>query len=172
VNRRGGDGAAPRPARVRAGAPAARGPGAGNNQAPVGPPRPQSSGLNDKDLEQFREMLLEKHRQLVGDVGGLQDEALSKNRQDAAGDLSKQPIHMADIGSDNYAQELTLGLIEGERALLREIEDALDRIDRGTYGVCTATGQAIGKARLRATPWTKYCYEYMMEQEKRQRRGL
>ncbi|MBW7905913.1 MAG: TraR/DksA C4-type zinc finger protein [Phycisphaerae bacterium] len=114
-------------------------------------------------------MLLEKRRQLAGDVGGLQNEALKNNRREASGDLSNMPLHMADVGSDNYEQELTLGLIEGERALLGEIVEALERIDKGTYGVCLATGQPISKARLNATPWTKYCYEYMLAQENRQR---
>lgn len=126
-----------------------------------------SSGLTSRDLEHFRQILLEKRRQLLGDVGGLQDEALSK---DASGDLSNMPLHMADVGTDNYEQEFTLGLIQGERQLLREIEEALQRIEQKTYGICAATGQAIGKARLNATPWTKYCYEYMLAQERRQGR--
>jgi RNA polymerase-binding protein DksA len=128
-------------------------------------PKRVKSGLNAKDLEQFRELLLEKRAQLAGDVNTMQHEALSRNRQDAAGDLSTMPIHMADIGSDNYEQEFTLGLIEGERALLREIDEALQRIEQGTYGVCLATGQPIGKARLKAQPWAKYCYEYMIARE-------
>ena len=87
-------------------------------------------------------------------------------RQDAAGDLSSMPIHMADIGTDNYEQEFTLGLIESERALLQEIEDALQRIVDKTYGLCVATGMPIGKKRLKASPWSKYSYEYKLAQEK------
>jgi RNA polymerase-binding protein DksA len=139
----------------------------GGGAAPQG-----GSGLSARDIEHFREMLLEKRRELVGDVGRLQAEALNRNRREAAGDLSTMPIHMADLGTDNYEQEFTLGLIEGERALLREIDEALARIENGTYGVCLATGRPIGKARLKATPWAKYCYEYMLAQEKRQRRGI
>jgi DnaK suppressor protein len=121
--------------------------------------------LRKRDLEQFRELLLAKRAQLVGDVSTLQEQALSANRQDAAGDLSSMPIHMADLGSDNYEKEFTLGLIESERTLLREIDEALARIDAGTYGVCQATGRPIGKARLKAQPWVKYCYEYVLAQE-------
>ncbi|MBI5866241.1 MAG: TraR/DksA C4-type zinc finger protein [Planctomycetes bacterium] len=106
---------------------------------------------------------------MVGDVTTMRNEALSKNRQDAAGDLSNMPLHMADVGTDNYEQEFTLGLIESERQTLREIEEALDRIHKGTFGVCAATGKPIGKARLRATPWAKYCYEYVLEQERGRR---
>ena len=121
--------------------------------------------LSAKDLEQFRELLLQKRAELAGDVLMLQDGALNLNRQDAAGDLSSMPIHMADLGSDNYEKEFTLGLIEGERELLREIDAALGRIQDGTYGVCEATGRPISKARLKARPWARYCYEYVLAQE-------
>ena len=87
-------------------------------------------------------------------------------RTDSAGDMSSMPIHMADIGTDNYEQEFTLGLIESERAILQEIEDALHRMVDKTYGLCVGTGMPIGKKRLRANPWAKYSYEYKLAQEK------
>ena len=117
-------------------------------------------------------MLLHKRAEILGDVNTLQGETLHVNRQDAAGDLSTMPIHMADLGSDNYELEFTLGLIEGERAILKEIDEALDRVREGSYGLCLATGNPIGKARLRAKPWAKYCYEYTLAQEKGRVRGL
>ncbi|MFQ5805425.1 MAG: TraR/DksA family transcriptional regulator [Phycisphaerae bacterium] len=131
-------------------------------------PRKKSGFLRKKDLAQFRELLLAKRAELIGDVSTLQSQALSKNRRDASGDLSSMPIHMADLGTDNYEKEFTLGLIEGERALLREIDEALARIGAGTYGICEATGKPIGKARLKARPWAKFCYEYVLAQEKGQ----
>jgi RNA polymerase-binding protein DksA len=127
------------------------------------------SGLSKKELLEFREILLQRRAQLVGDVTTMRDEALSRNRQDAAGDLSNMPLHMADVGTDNYEQEFTLGLIESERQILREIDDALLRIKSGTFGVCAATGQPIGRARLRATPWAKYCYDYVIANERGRR---
>lgn len=138
---------------------------------PVKPVLRADSGLSKKELEQFRQMLLHKRAELVGDVTTLRDEALGKNRQDAAGDLSNMPLHMADLGTDNYEQEFALGLIESERAMLREIDEALARIASGTYGVCEATGQPIGKARLHAKPWAKHCYEYVLAQERGRFRG-
>ena len=129
------------------------------------PPKRLVTRLSAKDLDQFHQLLLNKRAELVGDVSTLQNQALSNNRRDAAGDLSSMPIHMADLGSDNYEKEFTLGLIESERTLLREIDEALARIDNRTYGICEATGQSIGKARLKAQPWVKYCYEYMLAQE-------
>lgn len=111
-------------------------------------------------------MLLEKRREILHNVSEIEDEALKKSRLDAAGDLSSMPIHMADIGTDNYEQEFALGLMDSERQLLREIDDALGRVEEGTYGICEGTGKSIPKARLEAQPWARYGVEYarMMEQ--------
>jgi RNA polymerase-binding transcription factor DksA len=83
----------------------------------------------------------------------MEDETLHKERTD----LSSMPIHMADMGSDSFELENTLGLMDSERRILREIEDALDRIERGTYGICEGGGEFISKARLEAIPWARYC---------------
>jgi len=72
---------------------------------------------------------------------------------------------MADVGTDNYEQEFTLGLLESERQLLREIDEAINRLAEGTYGICMGTGQTISKARLRAKPWAKFCIEYARKLE-------
>ena len=120
--------------------------------------------LTARELEEFRQMLLQKRQELVGDVNHLEDEAI-RMRQQGGSSTSSMPIHMADIGSDTWEQELTLGLIENERGLLREIDEALQRIEEGTYGVCVATGKPITKARLRAKPWAKYCIEYARKRE-------
>jgi RNA polymerase-binding protein DksA len=111
-------------------------------------------------------LLLEKRAELVGDVNSIESEALKKSRLDAAGDLSSMPIHMADLGTDNFEQEFALGLMDSERKILAEINDALRRIDNGVYGICEGTGKPIGKARLKASPWARYCIKYatMVEQ--------
>lgn len=122
--------------------------------------------LSKAELLEFRQILLEKRRAIIGDMNGIEAEALHTNRQDGSGDLSNMPTHPADIGTDNFEQEFTLGLLESERTLLTEINAALDRIDGGTYGVCVGTGQPIGVARLRARPWAKYCIDYARKLEK------
>jgi RNA polymerase-binding protein DksA len=121
--------------------------------------------LSAADIERFKQILLEKRHEIVGDVTEIQDEALKKSRLDASGDLSSMPIHMADIGTDNYEQEFALGLLDGERKLLREIDEALERIEQGTYGICIATDKPIAIARLEAKPWAKYCVEYARKLE-------
>ena len=122
--------------------------------------------LTAADIKRFEKMLLEKRVEIVGDVNEMHDEALKKSRLDASGDLSSMPIHMADIGTDNYEQEFALELMDSERKLLREIDDALQRIENQTYGICEGTGEPIPKARFEAQPWARYCVEYarMLEQ--------
>ena len=121
----------------------------------------QLSPLTAADIEYFKQILLLKRREIVGDVNEIQNKALKKSRTDASGDLSSMPIHMADIGTDNYEQEFALGLMDSERKLLKETDDALQRIENKTYGICEGTGKPIQKARLKAQPWAKYCVEYM-----------
>jgi RNA polymerase-binding protein DksA len=121
-----------------------------------------NSGLSRKDLLEYRAMLLEKRAEIVGDVKGMESA-----RSASLDDLAHMPLHMADIGTDTFEQEFTLGLIESERRLLNEINDALRRMEDKTYGVCLASGQPIGKARLEFKPWAKYCIEVARLREKR-----
>ena len=137
--------------------------------APISKPIPKTK-LSEAELEKFKDLLWEKRKQLAGDVNSLANEALGKNRSTAAGDLSMMPIHMADIGTDNYEQEFTIGLMEGERETIKEIDAALMRIKNGTYGVCEATHKQILKQRLRAKPWARYCIKYKLAEEKAKRR--
>ncbi len=129
-------------------------------------PRTKKSRLSAANIEHFKQLLLQKRREIISNVNEMEDETLKKSRLDASGDLSSMPIHMADIGTDNYEQEFALGLMDSERKLLRETDDALQRIEQGTYGICEGTGKQIPKARLEAQPWARYCIEYarMLEQ--------
>jgi RNA polymerase-binding protein DksA len=136
------------------------------SRAKVSSTRTKKRSLTSADVKHFKQILLEKRREILNNVNEIEDEALKKSRIDASGDLSSMPIHMADIGTDNYEQEFALGLMDSERKLLREIDEALGRIDKQTYGVCEGTGKQIPKARLEAQPWAKFCVEYarMLEQ--------
>jgi DnaK suppressor protein len=138
-------------------------------QEPVptdGKPRKNQAGLTARELEHFRDLLLEKRREIVGDLSSMEREAL---RSGVAG-LSSLPVHMADMGTDNYEQEFTLGLVEKDRTLLREINAALGKIQNGTYGLCEGTGLPINKVRLEAQPWTRYSIEHARVLERQ--RGL
>ena len=128
--------------------------------------RTPKTRLSSADLQHYRGLLLQKRREILGNVSEIEGEALRKSRLDASGDLSSMPIHMADLGTDNFEQEFSLELMDSERRLLVEIDDALNRITAGTYGICEGTGKPITKARLEAQPWARYSVEYatMIEQ--------
>ena len=91
------------------------------------------------ELEQFRKMLRERRAVLSGFVNRMQDEALNKSRDDSGGDFN----HMADMGTDNYDQEFTLGLIENEEDEVRAIDLALKKIVDGTFGLCESCGSKL-----------------------------
>lgn len=122
--------------------------------------RKGKSPLSAAELKHFRTELLQKRREILLNMTEIEGETLRKSRGDATGDLSSMPIHMADLGTDNYQQEFSLGLMDSERRLLVEIDDAMNRIENGTYGICEGTGKPIPKARLEAQPWARYCVEY------------
>jgi RNA polymerase-binding protein DksA len=126
----------------------------------------EQTKLTAKELEYFKQLLLAKRRELVGNVNEMENGALKKSRLDASGDLSSMPIHMADLGTDNYEQEFALGLMDSERKLLVEIDEALANIEQGSYGICQGTGKPISKARLKAKPWAKYSVEYARKLER------
>src|SRR5437763_15602542 len=112
--------------------------------------------MNSTEMSTYRHQLLALRNQLNGDVSHLSDEALRKNG-DAGGGLSNTPIHMADLGTDNFEQEFTLSLIQNEEQVLVEIAEALNRINQGAYGKCEECGAPIPKARLQALPYTRHC---------------
>ncbi len=117
------------------------------------------------ELAQYKRILLDLRQKLADNVNSMEDEALGKSRQDASGDLSNVPIHMADVGTDNYDRDLTIGLIQNGEEELRAIDEALERIGDKTYGSCVECEKKISKARLTALPYVKNCIECQREEE-------
>ncbi|MBL8763854.1 MAG: TraR/DksA C4-type zinc finger protein [Phycisphaerae bacterium] len=119
--------------------------------------------LTKKELDRYREILRRKRAELVGDVSTMETEALTGS----SGSLSHLPQHMADQGSETFDQALSLDLAKVDRNLIREIDEALARIEAGTFGVCELTGKPIAKDRLEELPWTRYSIEAARELERR-----
>ena len=124
------------------------------------------TSLNAKQLRDYRDSLMKYRARLLIDLGAIEKEALDANT-----DSSHMPIHMADVGSDAYDQDLKLGMAASERTRINDIEEALVRIKKKTYGVCHLTGSTIPEARLRAKPWAKYTRESAEIIERRNRRS-
>lgn len=125
--------------------------------------KPHKTPFDKKTLDRFRQILLRKRAELVGDVSNLETEAL----QGQSGSLSHLPQHMAEQGSDAAGQSLSLDLAAADRRLIKEIDDALARIENGTYGVCEVTGKPIKVERLEELPWARYSIEAARELERR-----
>ena len=113
--------------------------------------------MKKSEMKVYKERLLLLRARLRGDVNAMAEAALSKTRSEASGDLSSMPIHMADVGSDNYEQEFTLSLMQSEEETLDQIEAALERIEDGVYGSCVECDGRIPKTRLNAIPQTPFC---------------
>ncbi|MHC4071103.1 MAG: TraR/DksA family transcriptional regulator [Planctomycetota bacterium] len=109
--------------------------------------------LSNAEIRKLNDALLAKRNEILGSVTEMESEALRRDRTD----LSNMPLHMADVGSDNYEIENMLGLMDSEKRILMEINGALDRIESGTYGICESGGERIPKKRLEAIPWARYC---------------
>lgn len=125
----------------------------------------KKSPLTKAKLEKYRLLLLAKRAELFGDVESMENEAL----RSGTGGLSHTPQHIAEQGSDSYDQTLSLNLAAKDRRLIKEIDDALKRIEEGTYGLCEMTSQPIPEDRLDELPWARYTIEAAREIE---RRGL
>ena len=113
--------------------------------------------MKKTEMRPYKESLLQLRARLRGDVTAMAEAALSKTRTEASGDLSSMPIHMADVGTDNYEQEFTLSLLQNEEETLDQIEAALERIEDGIYGSCVECDGRITKTRLNAIPYTPFC---------------
>jgi len=121
--------------------------------------------MNRVELNEYKARLLALQARMAGDVNQLHENSLRKSRSEANGDLSSMPIHMADIGSDNYEQEFSLSLMENEGVALAKIQASLEQIENGTYGACEECGAKIPKTRLNAIPYTTLCVKCASQQE-------
>lgn len=123
--------------------------------------------LNKKDLEQFRKLILKKKEEILSEIKHISEETLKKSQKDAAGDISAYTYHMADVATDTYDREFSLGLASNESKLIYEVDDALKRIDEGTYGICESCKQLIAKIRLKAIPYCRLCLKCQERKEKK-----
>jgi DnaK suppressor protein len=111
--------------------------------------------MKKSESKVYKQQLLALRARLRGDVNHLTQSAL--NHGENGGDLARMPIHMADIGSENFDQEFSLNLLENDEDALNSIENALERIEDGTYGECEECNCKIPKLRLDAIPFVAYC---------------
>ncbi len=115
--------------------------------------------LGEEQIEHYRALLQEKRKEIAGDYAQLEQEADRLGGVSGGGSTSNAPTHPADEATDNYEWNLAEGLAESERALLTAIDEALTRMDAGSYGICRHCGKRISEERLEAKPWSQYCVD-------------
>jgi len=122
--------------------------------------------MTEQQQQTYRERLLALGDRLKGDVSGLRATALRGIGGEASGSLSNAPLHLADLATDTFEQEVAIGLLENQQEVLGAIGTALDRLDAGTYGRCERCGMPIKEGRLMALPYTSYCVTCQAQVEK------
>jgi RNA polymerase-binding transcription factor DksA len=124
------------------------------------------SKLPAKDLKVYKDLLLKLRDRIVDEISFLANDSLNRSQKDASGDLSSYSFHMADQGTDNFDREFAANLLSSEQDVLYEIDEALRRIDQGTYGICEMSGKPIEKERLKVLPFARYSVAVQSEMER------
>jgi RNA polymerase-binding transcription factor DksA len=86
--------------------------------------------------------------------------------KESAQEIAGYSLHMADSGTDNFDRDFALSLLSSDQDAIYEIEEALKRIERGTYGTCELTNKPIPKARLEAIPWARFTVQAQAQLER------
>lgn len=121
---------------------------------------------NKKELLEFKKLILKKKDEIVDQINHISADTLKKSPKEASGDISGYTYHMADIATDTYDREFSMSLASNDRALFYELEDALKKIEDGSYGTCEECKNAITKVRLKAIPYGRLCLKCQEKKEK------
>ena len=119
--------------------------------------------INPK-FEPYKKLLLKIKEQIAGDILGLSEDN-NGSGNDRGGDVSGHALHMADVATDMYDREFTLGLAATDRELLYQVNEALGRIEEGNYGLCAICKKPIPATRLKAIPHAQTCLKCQEAQE-------
>jgi RNA polymerase-binding transcription factor DksA len=110
------------------------------------------------EWQKYYQHLLELRERLLRQMNGLAKES--------AEEMSTYSLHMADSGTDNFDRDFALSLLSSDQDAVYEIEEALKRIEKNTYGICELTGKPIPRARLDAIPWARFTVEAQAQLER------
>lgn len=127
--------------------------------------------LSKKQLQHFKDKLLAEKNKVLEEMGELQQSNLKQSISDASGENSRYSYHLGDVASLSYGREFSMGLAERQQKYLEEIDEAIERIEEGTYGICKVTGEPITVERLEEVPVAKYSVKGKELLERRRRQG-
>ena len=124
--------------------------------------------MDEKDLKYFEELIQGKRAKILRELEHFKDTTLSGTVRDQAGDLSAYSDHIPDRATDATEREKAFMFASKEGRYLHHLNEALDRIESGTFGVCRTCGQEISKARLEAVPHATQCIQCKSREERMQ----
>ena len=130
-------------------------------------PAMPANARTDLDLGKFRHKLEEERKRLVYEVDSLDENVDHQHGQSEGAELSHYDQHQADAGTETFLEERDLSMEANARTLLETVDQAMERLEKGTFGLCTRCEKPIGTERLEALPWTPYCIECASDLEMR-----
>jgi len=119
--------------------------------------------LSKKEIAYYKKLLVGLRSRISGEVKRKEVDCQNKASDEGSGDE-------ADMASDLSNIELNLGMASNEQGILNDIEDALKRIEAGTFGICEKYNIPITKSRLKAMPYVRYCLKAQEEEEKKRKK--
>ncbi len=130
------------------------------------------SAFSKRDLKKFKQLLIKLREKTVDEVDNITKDTLKISQREASGDLSGYTLHMADVATDHYDREFSLGLASVEQRVVYQIDEALKRMEDSSYGLCLTCEKPISKKRLKAVPFAQYCIECQEKEEQTQKKGV
>jgi len=121
--------------------------------------------MNNQDLAHFKELLLEERESILNEFKTNNSFGLDENLNDSIGELSGYDNHPADIGTEVFERGKDIALQENQRHILDLVDEALQRMEKGQYGMCVTCNKEIPNERLEAVPYAKYCIEHQTNNE-------
>ena len=125
--------------------------------------------LSKQQLKYFRQLLITERAKFAEGIRSIAEEA-STSPRDASGDLSAYTVHMADMAADTFEREMSMNIVSSEQEILYQIDDALKRIDEGTFGICQQCNKPISMSRLKAVPYASMCIACQRVKEQKNKR--
>jgi len=122
--------------------------------------------MEKKQLEHYKNLLLEKRTELKDQLGIIRETSFKNTMKDSSGDNSSYSFHMADQGTDAQEREKAFMFAYREGRLIYHIDEALERIDKGIFGLCAECEKPISKDRLEAVPHARMCIKCKSKEEK------
>jgi len=113
--------------------------------------------MDSAKIKQYRQQLQQLATHVRSTVVAVTEQAMGATSGQGTGELSHVPLHLADMGTEEYLHELNTTLLENEEYLAREISEALQRIEAGSFGICEHCNKKIAAERLAALPYTRFC---------------